>query len=172
MVFIYSRACDKFPSMAIFYATCESLERDILFHFFFNTFSRDEERALLYQLNMIRLLDTIHESRSVVYHYSRGVHDQNAKVKRKITVHQIHFSSGITPLDLNIGPRSLSLTGFVRNKSTPLTTASRCASSEASPVRASIRAGLRPCRCSNALILRVASKPSMMGIEMSIKMQT
>lgn len=83
MVFIYSRGCDKFPLMAILNAICESLERDILLHFFFNTFCRDQERVLLRQLNMIHLLYTIHESRSVVYHHSRGVHDQNAKVKER-----------------------------------------------------------------------------------------
>lgn len=66
--------------------------------------------------------------------------------------------------------KSLSLTGFDKNRSTPELNASCCALALPKPVNATICAGWSPCCFSKARILRVASKPSMRGMFISISM--
>lgn len=64
---------------------------------------------------------------------------------------------------------SRSLTGFVMNRSTPLANASRCVSALARPVNAMMLVGSRFLACSKLRILRVASRPSITGMERSAK---
>ena len=73
------------------------------------------------------------------------------------------------------GPHSLrsffnspNLTGFVRNKLTPLLNASCCASADARPVKATIIDGFWCVSFSSARILKVDSMPFITGIEMSV----
>lgn len=73
------------------------------------------------------------------------------------------------PFDLKSSPRVVSFTGFVRNMSIPLSNASVCASSDDRPDRAIMGRGWSFSCASSDRIRLVASKPSITGIEMSIK---
>jgi len=90
----------------------------------------------------------------------------------------IYFTTDVSDLPIaeelrksfSIFVNSFNRTGFVRYKSTPEENASCCALALPSPVSAMMNAGWTPCCCSNALISRVASKPSITGMLMSMSM--
>lgn len=73
-------------------------------------------------------------------------------------------------MPLIIGSKLFSRTGLVRNKSIPDPIASRCISACATPVKAAILTGDWVSSVfSNSRIRLVASKPSMIGMEISVK---
>lgn len=73
-------------------------------------------------------------------------------------------------MPLIIGTRLFSRTGLVRNKSIPDPIASRCISVCATPVKAAIlTGGFVSSVFSNSRIRLVDSRPSMIGMEISVK---